>query len=47
MNEKNNQSDDFDAEESKDLENEDPDLKEPFDPKEIDIQVQQTTQWIL
>ena len=34
---------DFDPKESKDLENEIHDLKEPFDPKEIDIQVQQTT----
>ncbi len=34
---------DFDDVESKDLEEESFDLKEPFDPKEIDIQVQQTT----
>ena len=33
----------FDQEEQKDLDNEIIDLKEPFDPKQIDIQVQQTT----
>jgi len=36
-------SSDFDADESNDLGKETIDLKEPFDPKEIDIQVQQTT----
>ena len=34
---------DFDAEEQKDLDGEIIDLKEPFDPKKIDIQVVQTT----
>ena len=34
---------DFDLKESDDLANELPELKEPFDPKEIDIQVVQTT----
>jgi len=33
----------FDKEEQEDLDNEIADLKEPFDPKQIDIQVQQTT----
>ncbi len=35
--------DEFDSTESKDLEYETLDLKDPFDPKEIDIQVQSTT----
>ena len=43
MDEKTDQFDTVDPDESKDLENESFDLKEPFDPKEIDIQVQQTT----
>jgi hypothetical protein len=43
MNEEKNHFDDLDTEESKDLENEARDLKEPFDPKEIDIQVMLTT----
>ncbi|SDT84906.1 DUF262 domain-containing protein [Desulfobacula phenolica] len=33
----------FDIEEQEDLDNEIADLKEPFDPKQIDIQIQQTT----
>ena len=43
MNEEKNHFDDLDTEESKDLENEALDLKEPFDPKEIDIQPLQTS----
>ena len=43
MDEEKNYLDDLDIEESKDLENESLDLKEPFDPKEIDIQVMPTT----
>jgi hypothetical protein len=39
----NNSTTDFDTEEQTDLDNEIIDLKEPFDPKKIDIQVQQTT----
>lgn len=41
--EEKDQLDSFDSDETKDLDNESLDLKEPFDPKEIDIQVQQTT----
>lgn len=43
MNNKKDKFDDFEPDESKDLNNESLDLKDPFDPKEIDIQVQQTT----
>ena len=43
MNNKEEIFDEFDLTESKDLEYETLDLKDPFDPKEIDIQVQSTT----